>query len=69
MAERPGQHYRRINNIDDMLGTAVNVQAMVYGNLGEDLHDELANKLEIYFVKSQEVEIQNTQDTKKISHF
>ena len=29
------KHYRRINNIDDMLGTAVNVQAMVYGNLGE----------------------------------
>jgi pyruvate,orthophosphate dikinase len=28
------KHYRRINNIDDMLGTAVNVQAMVYGNLG-----------------------------------
>lgn len=28
--------YRRINNIDDMLGTAVNVQAMVFGNLGED---------------------------------
>src|SRR5712691_11785135 len=28
-------HYRRINNIDDMLGTAVNVQAMVFGNLGE----------------------------------
>jgi pyruvate, orthophosphate dikinase len=28
-------HYRRINNIDDMLGTAVNVQAMVYGNLGD----------------------------------
>ena len=27
--------YRRINNIDDNLGTAVNVQAMVYGNLGE----------------------------------
>jgi len=27
--------YRRINNIDDMLGTAVNVQAMVYGNLGD----------------------------------
>jgi len=27
--------YRRINNIDDMLGTAVNVQAMVFGNLGE----------------------------------
>ena len=23
------------NNIDDMLGTAVNVQAMVFGNLGE----------------------------------
>jgi pyruvate,orthophosphate dikinase len=28
------KHYRRINNIDDMLGTAVNMQAMVYGNLG-----------------------------------
>jgi len=27
--------YRRINNIDDMLGTAVNVQSMVYGNLGD----------------------------------
>src|SRR6201987_4128549 len=29
------KHYRRINNIDDMNGTAVNVQAMVFGNLGE----------------------------------
>ncbi len=29
------KHYRRINNIDDFLGTAVNVQAMVYGNMGE----------------------------------
>jgi pyruvate,orthophosphate dikinase len=28
--------YRRINRIDDTLGTAVNVQAMVFGNLGED---------------------------------
>jgi len=28
--------YRRINHIDDWLGTAVNVQAMVYGNLGEN---------------------------------
>src|ERR1700726_469832 len=27
--------YRRLNNIDDMLGTAVNVQAIVYGNLGD----------------------------------
>jgi pyruvate,orthophosphate dikinase len=27
--------YRRMNNIDDMLGTAVNVQAMVFGNMGE----------------------------------
>ena len=27
--------YRRLNNIDDMLGTGVNVQAMVYGNLGD----------------------------------
>src|SRR5215467_443852 len=29
------KHYRRINNIDDMHGTAVNVQAMVFGNLGD----------------------------------
>jgi pyruvate,orthophosphate dikinase len=29
------KHYRRMNNIDDMLGTAVNVQAMVFGNMGE----------------------------------
>src|SRR5438270_340830 len=29
------RHYRRINNISDDLGTAVNVQAMVYGNLGD----------------------------------
>ncbi|MBK6313618.1 MAG: pyruvate, phosphate dikinase [Blastocatellia bacterium] len=28
--------YRRINRIDDTLGTAVNVQAMVFGNLGSD---------------------------------
>ena len=28
--------YRRINRIDDWLGTAVNVQAMVFGNLGEN---------------------------------
>jgi pyruvate,orthophosphate dikinase len=28
--------YRRINHIDDWLGTAVNIQAMVYGNLGEN---------------------------------
>jgi pyruvate, orthophosphate dikinase len=27
--------YRRINRIDDWLGTAVNVQAMVFGNMGE----------------------------------
>jgi pyruvate,orthophosphate dikinase len=29
-------HYRRLNGIPDHLGTAVNVQAMVFGNLGED---------------------------------
>jgi pyruvate, orthophosphate dikinase len=29
------KHYRRINNISDDLGTAVNVQIMVYGNLGD----------------------------------
>jgi pyruvate, orthophosphate dikinase len=28
--------YRRINNISDELGTAVNVMSMVFGNLGED---------------------------------
>ena len=28
--------YRRINHIDDWLGTAVNVQAMVFGNLGNN---------------------------------
>jgi pyruvate,orthophosphate dikinase len=27
--------YRRINHIDELLGTAVNVQAMVFGNMGE----------------------------------
>src|SRR5262249_41536392 len=29
------KHYRRINNISDDLGTAGNVQAMVFGNLGD----------------------------------
>src|SRR5450432_2047176 len=29
------KYYRRLNNISDDLGTAVNVQAMVFGNLGE----------------------------------
>jgi pyruvate,orthophosphate dikinase len=29
------KHYRRINNISDDLGTAVNVQAMVFGNFGD----------------------------------
>jgi len=28
--------YRKLNNIPDDWGTAVNVQAMVYGNMGED---------------------------------
>jgi pyruvate,orthophosphate dikinase len=28
--------YRRLNNITGLLGTAVNVQAMVFGNMGED---------------------------------
>ena len=28
--------YRRINNIPDDLGTAVNVQSMVFGNMGDD---------------------------------
>src|SRR6201981_4095936 len=30
-----GKHYRRLNSISDDLGTAVNVQAMVFGNLGD----------------------------------
>ena len=29
--------YRKLNNIPDDWGTAVNVQAMVFGNMGEDL--------------------------------
>ncbi len=33
---RRAKDYRRINKIDDNLGTAVNVQMMVFGNLGED---------------------------------
>ncbi|MBL8172351.1 MAG: pyruvate, phosphate dikinase [Acidobacteria bacterium] len=33
---RRAKDYRRINKIDDNLGTAVNVQTMVFGNLGED---------------------------------
>jgi pyruvate, orthophosphate dikinase len=28
--------YRRINDIRDLLGTAVNIQSMVFGNMGED---------------------------------
>ncbi len=28
--------YRKINNIQGLIGTAVNVQAMVYGNMGDD---------------------------------
>jgi pyruvate,orthophosphate dikinase len=30
------QDYRRVNRISDDLGTAVNVQAMVFGNMGDD---------------------------------
>ena len=29
--------YRRVNNIPDDLGTAVNVMQMVFGNIGDDL--------------------------------
>src|SRR5699024_5335488 len=28
--------YRRLNNIPDHLGTAVNIQSMVFGNMGND---------------------------------
>ena len=30
------QRYRRLNGIPESLGTAVNVQAMVFGNMGDD---------------------------------
>ncbi len=33
---RRARDYRRINKISDSLGTAVNVQAMVFGNMGDD---------------------------------
>ncbi|MGQ9927392.1 MAG: pyruvate, phosphate dikinase [Chloroflexaceae bacterium] len=33
---RRARDYRRINKISDALGTAVNVQAMVFGNMGND---------------------------------
>jgi pyruvate,orthophosphate dikinase len=33
---RRAKDYRRINKISDDLGTAVNVQTMVFGNMGED---------------------------------
>jgi pyruvate, orthophosphate dikinase len=33
---RRARDYRRIHKISDELGTAVNVQAMVFGNMGED---------------------------------
>ncbi|NTU80138.1 MAG: pyruvate, phosphate dikinase [Chloroflexales bacterium] len=33
---RRARDYRRINKISDSLGTAVNVQSMVFGNMGED---------------------------------
>ncbi|MBE2196543.1 MAG: pyruvate, phosphate dikinase, partial [Anaerolinea sp.] len=33
---RRARDYRRMNKISDSLGTAVNVQAMVFGNMGDD---------------------------------
>ncbi|NRA96523.1 MAG: pyruvate, phosphate dikinase [Planctomycetes bacterium] len=33
---RRARDYRRVNSISDDLGTAVNVQTMVFGNMGED---------------------------------
>jgi pyruvate,orthophosphate dikinase len=33
---RRARDYRRVNKISDSLGTGVNVQAMVYGNMGND---------------------------------
>ena len=33
---RRAQDYRRLNGIPDSLGTAVNIVAMVYGNMGDD---------------------------------
>jgi len=42
------KHYRRINNISDDLGTAVNVQAMVFGNLGETSGNPATGVKEFY---------------------
>ncbi len=39
--------YRRQNKISDDLGTAVNVQAMVFGNMGEDVVAGIRNTLRI----------------------
>ncbi|SMO47964.1 pyruvate, phosphate dikinase [Fodinibius sediminis] len=35
-SSKRAQTYRKINRITGLLGTAVNVQAMVYGNMGQD---------------------------------
>ena len=35
-SSKRAQTYRKINRITGLLGTAVNVQAMVYGNMGDD---------------------------------
>ena len=47
--------YRRLNKIPDHLGTAVNIQSMVFGNMGDDsgqgLHLHEIHLLEnIYFM-------------------
>ena len=36
LERRPGHQYRRINGIPNDWGTAVNVQTMVFGNMGDD---------------------------------
>ena len=36
------QEYRRLNALDDLLGTAMTVQAMVFGNAGSDLGSGVA---------------------------
>jgi len=35
MRKRPAKHYRQLHDIRGLLGTAVNIQSMVFGNMGD----------------------------------
>src|SRR3712207_7229458 len=43
---RRARDYRRMEKIPDDLGTAVNVQTMVFGNKGEDRSEEHTSELQ-----------------------